>query len=59
MMHWFVWLFDRLGLARDPSNHLAIDDERERELGRRLAALDVTIMAQQRRKAREEYDRVH
>ncbi len=58
MMNWFVWLFDRLGIARDPSRRLAINDERERELGRRLAALDATIGAQQRRKAQEEYDRV-
>ncbi len=59
MMHWLVWLLDSLGIARDPSRRLAVHDEPERDLARRLAALDATIGAQQRRKAKEEYDRVH
>ncbi len=58
MMHWLVWLFDYLGIARDPSRRLAIEDETERDLARRLTALEATIGAQQRRKAREDQDYV-
>jgi len=58
MMNWLVWLLDYLGIARDPSRRLAVEDEPERDLARRLAALDATIGAQQRRKAREDHDHV-
>jgi len=58
MMHWLVWLFDCLGIARDPSKRLASEDESERDLTRRLDALDATIGAQQRRKAKEDHDYV-